>query len=166
MKTIAIDQIMDEVNFCDGSLRDIHINRVELSDWDKMLRFTAENYSVSNPDNKNIPLNISEIIEMLKNDSLLMRINVTPEIAINCNFFISETSYDQIELDYDPKEVQTRAKFQKILEFVVGLGSTLNKKVLVTPENCADIVMLEYSPHDRKTFYFNDDREKFLIQNS
>lgn len=165
MKSLPLEKITNDINYCDGSLRDIYVNSVELLDWDKMLQFVVEHYSVSNPNNKHIPLNISEILEILKNDSLLMRIDITPEITINCNFFISERSYDQIEFDYDPKEVQTTANFQKIVEFVAGLGSTLNKKVFVTPENCADVVMLEYNPNDGKTVYFNDDKEKFLVQN-
>ena len=63
-------------------------------------------------------------------------------VRVHCHFFLPE----EIELDVDPREIQSQAAMDRALSLVLRLGRCLRKQVVVTEENAPDRVWFRYEP--------------------
>ena len=101
----------------DGALRDIYVQEVSISDWEKLIDLLNEEYSVRYviTDEVRNPNQIDKdyVIKFLTDetgemDSPFVSIDIGG-IQINCHFFLT----DQIEFDFNPKQINSIEDFGK-----------------------------------------------------
>lgn len=126
----------------DGSLRDIFASGTAISDWNQLLNLAHRSqkleYFVDGVETS-LPLTAASIFEDNKHTHFL-RINLGGP-TLNTHFFV----VDEIELDLDPKEVNSQADLDMILKFCAALGHEISRDVFVTPENTPEIFYFSYS---------------------
>ncbi|MEM1436722.1 MAG: hypothetical protein AAGG11_21920 [Pseudomonadota bacterium] len=88
---------------------------------------------------KDVPTSALELLEDTENNHC-KRVNFGGPVA-NAHFFFE----NEIELDLDPREIQSQAAMDKVLRFCEELGQALQSNVLITGENSPDDVLLEFS---------------------
>ena len=128
----------------DGSLRDIYIKDVDLSDWQVFIDFircidAALNYFVEG-ELTELPSSIAEVV-VSQDHPYLLTIGLNG-VTVNCHFFLSE----EIELDIDPGEVDNEGKANIVFGFMSNVGRVLNKEVILTPENAEEQPIFKYEP--------------------
>jgi hypothetical protein len=130
----------------DGALRDILVRDTVESDWDHLFEAVTEwgyqaTWSVGGE-----PIAAPESASAALSDPepLLLSIQVGPA-RVNLHFF----SVDEIEMDIDPREVQTLAAFEQIRDFIGRVGQRLLKPVHLTHEGKHDPAFMVYDPETR-----------------
>ncbi|MEH7389634.1 hypothetical protein V7149_19980 [Bacillus sp. JJ1503] len=125
---------MDKVFFKDGSLRDIYIVDVDLTDWQKFFDWirTSPWDIVYYKDGQETEYEETDDAHFLKDNDyhILMSINING-VLINCHFF----SEDEIEFDIDPKEVKSITVVIAVFKFMKSLSKILDKESILTGEN-------------------------------
>jgi hypothetical protein len=131
-------------------MRDIHVLNTKIEDWQKFIDFLQESkYSYS----------IDGTIHVLPEDisDVFTDVNIRPLLTlkvggvnIKCHFFTS----DEIELDFDPREVSDEYKAKTVFEFMKAVGSALGLPVRMTPENLEERPIFEYSPETGNITYY------------
>jgi hypothetical protein len=137
--------VLKDVFYQDGSLRDIYVRGTSADDWQKLITFlkfgkykiTYELDSVESP----LPTDFSDIQKYMGEEAQLLSIYIE-DVRLNCHFFWAE----EIELDLLPNEVDTEEKAETILRFMMEVGRLLGKEVILTPENGQEYVMVRYDP--------------------
>jgi hypothetical protein len=138
------NEVINQVFFVDGSLRDIYVFNVDLDEWQKL-------YELVHSSQWNIILykdgqiseyedtTVHKLIKEKENHSIMMTINIKG-ILINCYFF-SDT---EIEFDIDPKEVKSGSDVNIVFDFMKKISKVLGKESILTvegdPENPLVIV--------------------------
>lgn len=145
MSTITLQELIDEIAYLDGSLRDIYIFNKSLEDWDRFLAVLREKYSIKCEEEK-IPDSILEIIPIVRERGFCITVEIGSGIYANCHFFVSIEEQTPIELDLDPREFNSCEGVKCVLDFMSRLGDELGLDVFLTAENAPDIVLLEYKP--------------------
>ena len=128
----------------DGSLRDIYIKDVDLSDWQAFIDFirgidAVLNYFVEG-ELTELPSNIAEVV-MSQDRPYLLTIGLDG-VTVNCHFFLPE----EIELDIDPRDIDNEGKAKIVFGFMSNVGSVLNKEIILTPENTEEQPIFKYEP--------------------
>ncbi len=126
----------------DGSLRDIYIKGVDISDWQTFIDFLRStdsdlNYFVEG-EPAELPSSIAEVV-VSQDHPYLLTIGLDG-VTVNCHFFIPE----EIELDIDPREIDSEAKAKVVFRFMSTVGRALNKEVILTPENTEEQPIFKY----------------------
>lgn len=127
----------------DGSLRDIYIQDVTLSDWEILIDFLNLTYDLKfGQDGKN-QIDKEYIIKYLNDETGKME-GKSLEIYFNglifhCYFFLP----NQIEFDIDPNEIQTINDFESIEKFMMSISKTLKNQVTLTSENSPEFPLLK-----------------------
>lgn len=149
--------LKSKVFYCDGSYRDIYVRNTSESDWEVFLQFLkSEQLHIDMyKDGVWIELNNMSPREIFNlTEQFAIRMCVFLEgVSIHCNFF----TIDEIELDIDPIEVTNDHQFSSVVEFLVKLSNTMNKEVVLTPENCPDYIILKSLPTSNEIIYVNID---------
>ncbi len=123
----------------DGALRDIYVQEVSISDWEKLIDLLNEEYSVRYviTDEVRNPNQIDKdyVIKFLTDetgemDSPFVSIDIGG-IQINCHFFLT----DQIEFDFNPKQINSIEDFEKVKKFMETVSQSLRNQVTLTGEN-------------------------------
>ena len=121
----------------DGSLRDLYVLHTTLEHWQRMLNYVRRAGLVAGFERgaqpAPLPQQVSDIFAEKydpDHESLLLRLNVGG-LRINCHFFQD----DEIEFDFDPREVTDEQRYEALMDFMVGLGRTTGKRVVMTPES-------------------------------
>jgi hypothetical protein len=128
----------------DGSLRDIYIKDVELSDWQAFIDFlrrtdaNLEYFVEGEP--AELPQSIAEVV-ISQDHPYLLTIGLDG-LTVNCHFFIPE----EIELNIDPREIDSEAKAKVVFRLMSTVGRALNKQVILTPENNEERLIFKYEP--------------------
>jgi hypothetical protein len=122
----------------DGALRDIYIQDVTLSDWEKLIDFLNLNYALRFGEDEKKQIDKAYALNYLKDEtgemeSKALKIDFQG-IHIHCYFFLP----NQIEFDIDPKEIKTIKDFEAIEMFMVSISKTLQCQVSLTGENSAE----------------------------
>ena len=127
----------------DGSRRDIYVLNSSIEDWRKMLDFIrGSNYSFQfyhYEEEQPIPASPNKLFT--GDRAWLLSLHVKG-IAVFSHFF----AIDEIELDFDPREVDSLQKATALFEFMRCLGRILEKPVRLTPENTSSYAIFEYDP--------------------
>ena len=76
-----------------------------------------------------------------RNGGHLLRVKFGAATA-NCHFFVES----EIELDLDPREIQSANSHNEVLSFLEGLAAAIGKPVVVTPENGQSTPFLSFDP--------------------
>ena len=101
----------------DGALRDIYVQEVSITDWEKLIDLLNEKYSVQyviTGEERNLnQIDKEYVIKFLTDetgemDSPFVSIEIGG-IQINCHFFLT----DQIEFDFNPKQINSIEDFEK-----------------------------------------------------
>ena len=96
---LDMDEIIREVAFVDGSLRDIYIFDVNLEDWNRFVKLLKEFY-VLECEEEVIPESIHEIMSIYNERGFLLSVILGKGIVANCHFYVSEESHSPIELGF------------------------------------------------------------------
>lgn len=127
----------------DGSWRDLYVFETTPDDWQRLVDFVRKSVHPHTfqrgPEVCALPAHVNVLFE--KDAGALLSIHLGG-ITLNAHFFCVE----QIELDLDPREVQSEERAKALFEFMRGVGQALNKPVRLTPENLSDYVLFEYDP--------------------
>ena len=134
----------------DGSLKDIYVHDTVIEDWEKVIDFLNQNYTLRYGNN------ISDIIsnqidkkyanKLLQNTKenvigKLVSIDVGP-LKVNCHFF----GEDEIEFDMDPREIHRCEGIDELEHFMLQLSNLLNKQVILTEENDPEHIYITATP--------------------
>jgi hypothetical protein len=120
------------------SLRDIYVQEVSISDWEKLIDLLNSKYTlrVGNLEVETNPNQIDKeyVVKYLTDQSGEIRgTSITIDmnkIGLNCHFFLP----DQIEFDFDPTEINSIEDFQKIEKFMEEISKTLDNQVTLSLE--------------------------------
>ena len=131
----------------DGSLRDIYVQEVSISDWEKLIDFLNENYplkyGIAGEERSISQIEKQDIVRYLSDETGEMYCRSTTidlgGVHANCHFFLSE----QIEFDIDPKEINSVGDFEKVLKFMQSISWTLKQQVTLTDENTPEFPLIK-----------------------
>jgi hypothetical protein len=141
-----IEHLQKEIYFEDeGLLRDIYVLNTNITDWKKWVDIVNENYSVEfyNGQTKATENKINFLVVQDymtgKTDLLnLATINLNG-IDINCHFFTDQ----EIENNVDPIQIKTIEDHNRLLDYLQTVSTVLNKRIILTPENSRNYVLIE-----------------------
>ena len=127
----------------DGSLRDIYVQDVTLSDWEKLIDFLNLNYNIIFGEDEKNQIDKDYVIKYLKDETGEME-SKSLKIDFNgvnfyCYFFLP----DQIEFDIDPREIKTVTDFESIEKFMISISKTLKNQVTLTGENSPELPLFK-----------------------
>ncbi len=130
----------------DGSLLDAYVVGVSMADWQHVIDVVrAQSWSLDyTVDSSSLPLpeQVSDIFATRGQASTTLHIRPTPDILVNTHFF----SDDEIEFDFDRRELQGQDQLDVLCSFLRTIGSRLNKPIVITPENTPHQPLLTYTP--------------------
>jgi hypothetical protein len=117
----------------DGSLRDIYIQDVSLSDWDELIDFLNKNFNLTFGDKNKIDKDyVLKYLQQTNRQKACQPLFINLEhIKVHCYFFHPE----EIEFDIDPKEINSITDFELIETFMVSISKALGLQVTMTEEN-------------------------------
>ncbi len=128
-----------------GTWRDIYIHNTTKLDWKKWINLVNENYrlefynGLTGRTEYKIKFKIiHDYWDGKHNTGSSTKIEIG-SIDINCHFFTEE----EIENDIDPKQVKNIEDHNLLISYLLLIESTLNKKVILTPENAPDFKLIE-----------------------
>ena len=132
----------------DGSLRDIYVRGTTINDWERFYRFLIEkklplSYLRSDDRTAEFPSSIAKIMEDRRCGHTLS-IDLSG-ILLNTHFFNDR----EIELDLDPRDVNSEDRFKSLVNFMGEIGRLLRKEVVLTSENAPEAVILRIEDRRR-----------------
>lgn len=140
------NEVLDKVFFNDGSLRDIYVVDVNLTDWQKFYDWIlTSSWDIVFYNNGQVTVNdetdVAHFFKVKENHRILMSININ-YVLINCHFF----SEDVIEVDIDPKEVKSKTEAIVVFEFMKNLSRILDKQSILSGENSPEFPLVRVNP--------------------
>ncbi|MFC4323231.1 hypothetical protein [Litchfieldia salsa] len=136
MDEYITNDVLNEVFYVDGSLRDIYVFNVSLSDWQKLFDWIRLSpWEVIFYKDGQVTLykgtDVAKFFEEKESNGIhLMSINING-VLVNCHFF----SESEIEFDIDPKQVNSMSDANIVFEFMKKLSKMLGKESILTEEN-------------------------------
>jgi hypothetical protein len=125
----------------DGSLRDVYLSSTSHDDWAAFLAVANQYPSEYLFDGEVTDMPTVAAIFGNREGTHLLRITVG-SAQINCHFFTPE----EIELDIDPRQVESQETHTAILGFVEAVADAAGKLARITPENSPESPILSYEP--------------------
>jgi hypothetical protein len=130
----------------DGGLRDLYVLNTTIEDWQAAIDFLRSSaYPLSfwlNDKAVPLPENVGSVFANRSQIDVLLSIDISGMI-INCHFFTEQ----ELELDLDPREVNSEEQLNSLFRFMKALGQYLRKGVILTHENSPHLVLLRSSPN-------------------
>ena len=136
----------------DGSLRDIYVRGTTIQEWEQFYQFLIKKgfmltYSRSD---RSVALLPHQAIDIFKDKNCVHTLTINLHgLLLNCHFFTEH----ELELDLDPKDINSRARLELILGFMQEIGRLLQKEVIMTPENFDHLVLFHYIPNQDVIIY-------------
>ncbi|MFB7142512.1 hypothetical protein ACFCYN_23135 [Gottfriedia sp. NPDC056225] len=132
------NDVINNLFFVDGSLRDFYAFNVDLDDWQKLYEYIHNtNWKIilykDGQKYDEEDTNVYKLFKQKENHSIMMTINIK-DILINCYFFY----YTEIEFDIDPKEVKSESDLNIVFDFMKKIANTLGKESILTLESDPD----------------------------
>ncbi|SPF80926.1 hypothetical protein [Pseudoprimorskyibacter insulae] len=122
---------VSELFAADGSLRDILVSGTTSADWDRMIHLASQLGTLSYQcDGQNAARPAMGDLLRDTDHAHCLKIDLGGPVAIT--HFLSA---DDIDLDIDPREIQTQDALDKVLTFCAQLGRALGRDVVITEEN-------------------------------
>ncbi len=130
----------------DGSLRDIYIHDVTTEHWEKFLNFVrSSGFGLCYFRNGEKAQLRSTAAQLLGDRSCSHNMAIDlGGVEACCHFF----AQDEIELDIDPREVNSATTEKRVLDFMERLGANLDRDVILTEENSPNEVWFRYSSRE------------------
>jgi hypothetical protein len=135
----------------DGALFDIFVTDTTLEDWQAVVDAVSATtwpmtYEVDGVPTE-MPPAVEEIFAHAQKATILWSVTAAPGVALNCHFFCS----DEIEFDFQPREIVSDERLAALLGFITHVGRALGRLVGVTVEGDDDPRPakghLYYEPH-------------------
>ncbi|MDR3324308.1 MAG: hypothetical protein LBS89_08925 [Zoogloeaceae bacterium] len=134
--------LKDEIYYEDGSLRDVVVIDTTPSDWQKLIDFFNESCPLEwwQSHEKDAPsahrIDFGAILACWDKSEAAQSLATlrVGKVTLNVHFFVA----DEIELDIDPREFKSMTDHERLLEFLLGISSCLDKPVLLLPEGSRD----------------------------
>lgn len=136
----------------DGALRDIYVHDADLSDWNQIIALVRKHsddaiFAIAT-DVTELPLELTA--HHFSGGDQHGSVQFTAgNVAIVAYLFTP----DEIELSFDPSDVNGPAALANVLDLVQNIGEELGKRVDVTPENACDSPIFSFDPRDRSIRY-------------
>jgi hypothetical protein len=137
------DSLKDKVYYKDGSLRDIIVENIELSDWNKIVRYINNNYFVSFgkfSDSRNtynsIDLNLIYCWINNINDSESERIDYKANIELGKEIVL-QLYFNELNcllFDFSPKCINSLENHKVLMKYIQDVSNLLSKGVHIRPE--------------------------------
>jgi hypothetical protein len=136
----------------DGSLRDIYVHHVNLSDWQtaiNAIRDEAISFSFLTGGQPAVfPNRVSSLFNIGPDDMLSCLHIGFGSGTLNCHFF----SKDEIEFDLDPRDMNAQM-LPKLIQFMTLVGRALGKPVSLTHENNPEAEFMRFEPTSDRVEY-------------
>lgn len=154
---IDFERLRDQLQ-PDGSLRDIYVQHADEQLWRRFLVALIEapyrcvfrhgERLIQEP-----PSQFKDAAKLSETDPVLLRIELSPILALNCHFFTDE----EIELDVAPRDLQRDDAVTVLVDFLKWLARIVERPVLLTHENSPEHVILriEVAGTNRRTAQAN-----------
>ena len=127
----------------DGTLRDIYVQDVTLSDWEKLIDFLNLTYEIKFGEEESKQIDKEYVIKYLRDETGEME-NKSLKIEFNGIHFHSYFLLaEQIEFDIDPKEINSIKDFESIEKFMESISRTLKNQVSLTGENSPEFPLIK-----------------------
>jgi hypothetical protein len=128
----------------DGRLMDICVVGADLNDWQSFVDFLRKteaglDYFVDEAPAE-LPASIDEVV--VDQDHAHLLVIVLDGVTVNCHFLVLE----EIELDFDPREIDCEAKAKVVFRLMSTVGRVLNKQVILMPETADGKPTFKYEP--------------------
>ena len=136
----------------DGALRDIYVLETNIEHWRKLFKILTSAYKSEyyvDGSVKQIPASVDEVFDLRGSASPLMRFQVAG-VTVACHFFC----FEQIELDFDAREVNSETAFEGLISVLKLIGDGLNKRTIMTYENDEQNPFVSYEPSKPEFVYF------------
>lgn len=138
------DEVMNEVFFKDGSLRDIYVLDTEIQVWALIFDYLESNVI-------NYRVTIDGVITKIRDITELLRIKKEASIGITieyseidiCGHFYEGSI---IEFDISPIQIDSEKKIDILMNFLKDLSQKLNKTIIITPEMTMEEVLVRVEP--------------------
>ena len=130
----------------DGTLRDIYVQNIEISDWKKLIELLNSEYKISygnNEENSSSQIDLDYVKKMFADETGELEIKSARidlnGILIVCHFFLEE----QIEFDISPSEIKSINELNLILEFMKSVSKKLNNEITLCGENQPEFPLIK-----------------------
>ncbi|EMJ94521.1 hypothetical protein [Leptospira alstonii] len=139
----------------DGSLLDIYVQDVGLSEWIQLIKFLNQDFGLKffRGDEDAFESNIDQdyVVDKLsgKIDTGALAHIFLKNIQVNCHFFI----LNEIEFDVRPKDIGSEEHFVELFEFIYSICKLLNKEIILTPENTPMAPYAFFNQHGQYKIY-------------
>jgi hypothetical protein len=138
MAAPSLEQLQEIWAEDDGAVFDIFVTDTTLEDWQAVMdavraRSWPMTYEVDAV-SAEMPPAVEEIFALAQKATILWSVIVAPGVAINCHFFSS----DEIEFDFQPREIVSDERLAALLGFITHVGRALGRLVGVTIEGDDD----------------------------
>lgn len=127
-------------------LLDIYVFKTDENDWQTIINHLRLNtlYTTTflvDLKKQALPFAVREIFDITQDHAVILHID-EGQLNIYCYFFTPE----QIEFDFDPRDITDDQRLTRLLDFIHLLGNLLQKQVVLTPESDEAIHYLSYDP--------------------
>ena len=149
-------------------LRDIYIQDVSLTDWEKLIDFLNCTYNLKFGEEDSKQIDKDYVVNYLTDNTgeietkkLTIDLN---GIKINCYFFLQ----DEIEFDINPTEIKQFSDFERLEEFMTEISKALRKQVTLTGENDPKfpLIKIDYEKKINRILTKKEAKELLERQNS
>ena len=137
-------EIKENIYFEDGAYRDILISEATQDDWRKWVDYVTSKYRVSTIEHetqlKKDTIDLDSVLAYWggKAECCATTSIYVGNVIVNCHYFDDK----EFENDITPKEVTTEKDHIDILKYMTDISLLLNKPVIMTLENCPDIILM------------------------
>ena len=130
----------------DGSLKDIYVQDVDSTDWNKLIEFLNSEYNlIFGIDNENGTNRIDfDYVQKMWNDETGKL--ETKSLTIDLNGVIVKSYFfcpEQIEFDIKPAEIKSESELNLVLDFMQSISKCLKKQSTLTEENQAEFPLIK-----------------------
>ncbi|GAB2842799.1 hypothetical protein [Ferruginibacter profundus] len=144
--------LKDKIYNRDGSYRDIYVHNTTKEDWQIWADFVNKNYKTSfhiyDTEVKKDKVDLTKIFDYWNGtqENCSSATVFIDNIQVNAHFFIAE----EIENDITPNEINSMDDHNNLMNYMINLSKVLNKTVVLTPENEADLVLISVDKDEIK----------------
>lgn len=147
--TLLCSKLLPEFE-ADGSLRDIYVLNTNSEDWNTLVSELAAsefNVEISAPFEVSDHFQAEAALKHVQTTApVTLKVDVSQNVSAHSHFFTPE----EVEFDFDPREVRTEADVASILGFMKAIGDILSKDVILTQEGAQNEDIATYKPATRE----------------
>ncbi len=130
----------------DGTLRDIYVQDVNESNWEKLIAYLNSEYILEFgiDENRSSDKIDFDFVQKMWNDETGKL--ETKSLTINLNGVLVKSYFfspEQIEFDIKPSEIKSLTELNWILEFMTSISQALKKQVTLSGENQAEFPLIK-----------------------